>query len=119
MADWEPWDEDEYVEYLETERLHYAWALEHFGRLTADEARQAALEFYEFEPPDAPYRGIVFHDLAWDWAMQRIMAGCDYPFWHTHPVPEPPPDYPGYVERRPVELTAEQEEALERRLKNP
>ncbi|GGU29771.1 hypothetical protein [Lentzea flava] len=97
MSDWTPWDEGEYLAYLETERAHFAWVMRHYGGLSEEEARRAAVEFYEYEPPDASHRGFVFHEVAWHWAMEHLMAGCDYPYWHTHPVPEPPPDYPGYV----------------------
>ena len=115
--DWAVWDEGEYQAYLETERLHFAWVMQHFGGLSAEEARVAAVEFYDYEPPDKPYRGLVFHDLAWHRAMQRIMAGCDYPFWHTHPVPEPLPDYPGYLAPEDVpEATWAELDALQRKL---
>ncbi|MBM7861216.1 hypothetical protein [Lentzea nigeriaca] len=117
MSDWTPWDESEYLAYLESERTDFAWAMQHYGGLSADDARQAAVEFYEYEPPDAPYRGLVFHDLAWDWAMERIMARCDYPYWHTHPVPEPPPDYPGYIAPEGVPRpTSDEMDALRRKL---
>jgi hypothetical protein len=117
VTDWPAWDEREYLDHLETERTHFAWAMQHHGGLSADEARQAAVEFYEYEAPDAPFRGLVFHDLAWKWAMERIMAGCDHPCWRTHPVPEPPPDYPGYIAPGSTPLpTQADQDALRREL---
>lgn len=120
MTDWPAWDEREYLRYLEAERADYAWTMQHYGGLSADEARQAAVEFYDYEPPDKPYRGLVFHEVAWHWAMQRIMADCDYPFWHTHPVPQPPPDYPGYIAPEDVpQPTAAEVDELRRKLGGP
>ncbi|MGH4036169.1 hypothetical protein ACQB60_45570 [Actinomycetota bacterium Odt1-20B] len=66
------WSEAEYTEYLESERRCYAWAMRRYGDLTPAEAWQAALECYPYEPSDAPFRGLVFHDEAWHWAMLKI-----------------------------------------------
>lgn len=83
--------EAEYVEYLRDERVTYAWVMQHYGGRTPVEARVGALEFYGYEPPDTPFRGLVFHDLSWHWAMLGIHGG-DY--WNTHPeLADPPAEY--------------------------
>ncbi|MBH5335728.1 hypothetical protein IHE55_13345 [Streptomyces pactum] len=66
------WTEEEYVSYLAAERRAYAWVMRRYGGLTATAAGVAAVEWYPYEPPDAPYRGLVFHDEAWHWAMSAI-----------------------------------------------
>ncbi|MFC7303072.1 hypothetical protein ACFQVC_02410 [Streptomyces monticola] len=66
------WSEAEYLAYLAQERLNYAWVLREHGGMTPDAAGAAALDDYPYEPADAPYRGLVFHDEAWHWAMLRI-----------------------------------------------
>jgi hypothetical protein len=66
------WSEAEYLEYLQVERRRYAWVMRRHGHLTRAEAWTAALKCYPYEPSDAPYRGLVFHDEAWHWAMRAI-----------------------------------------------
>ncbi|MEU9581123.1 hypothetical protein [Streptomyces chilikensis] len=85
------WSEAEYLDCLRTERRGYAWAMRHHGGLTPAEAAAAALERYPYEPDDAPYRGLIFHDEAWHWAMLAI-HGNRYVVEHPELV-EPPPEY--------------------------
>ncbi|MEV6749262.1 hypothetical protein AB0N21_33610 [Streptomyces sp. NPDC051080] len=66
------WSETEYVEYLRGERRRYAWLMRRHGELAPAEAWAAALDRYPYEPSDAPYRGLIFHDEAWHWAMLAI-----------------------------------------------
>ncbi|WP_328771220.1 hypothetical protein [Streptomyces sp. NBC_00286] len=66
------WSEAEYSEYLQDERRRYAWVMWRHGGLTPSEARAAAVKSYPYEPIDAPFRGLVFHDEAWHWAMLKI-----------------------------------------------
>ena len=35
-----------------------------------------------YQPPEDEHRGLVFHDLAWHWAMLTIFRDC---YWTTHP----------------------------------
>ncbi|MFF8381763.1 hypothetical protein ACF07V_37360 [Streptomyces sp. NPDC015661] len=85
------WNEAEYLDYLESERRCYAWVMQHHGGLTADEASGAALEHYPYEPAEVPFRGLVFHDEAWHWAMLEI-HGDRYVVEHPGLV-QPSPDY--------------------------
>ncbi|WP_386066307.1 hypothetical protein ACFJIW_17440 [Tahibacter sp. UC22_41] len=88
-----PWQEDEtgYADYLEQERVLFAWCLRTVAGMPAAEAREAAEAFYDYEPASNPYRGLVFHDEAWHWAMLRI-AGPDY--WTTQPsLAQPSAEY--------------------------
>ncbi|MFP3988870.1 hypothetical protein U9R90_15475 [Streptomyces sp. E11-3] len=66
------WSEAEYLEYLQVERRCYAWVMRRHGDLTLAESWAAALACYPYEPSDAAYRGLVFHDEAWHWAMLAI-----------------------------------------------
>ncbi len=79
MADW---GEHEYVQYLRDERRRYAWVMQRHGDLDAAQAEMAALKRYPFEASDAPYRGLVFHDEAWHWAMREIHGDR---YWVSHP----------------------------------
>ncbi|MFB9923401.1 hypothetical protein ACFORO_08845 [Amycolatopsis halotolerans] len=83
--------EDEYVEYLEDERRHFAWVMQHHGDMTPAEAGAAALKRYPYEPSEAPYRGLIFHDEAWHWAMLQIHGEL---YWTKHPeLLNPPHEY--------------------------
>ncbi|WP_020665028.1 hypothetical protein [Amycolatopsis benzoatilytica] len=84
-------DETEYVEYLEGERRRFAWVMRHYGGKSAKEAEAAALDAYPYEAADNPYRGLVFHDEAWHWAMLQIHPGY---YWIDHPeLARPPEEY--------------------------
>ncbi|MEV5241855.1 hypothetical protein AB0K89_22515 [Streptomyces cinnamoneus] len=85
------WSEAEYVEYLQGERRAYAWVMRRYGNLTLPESWAAALECYPYEPADEPYRGLVFHDEAWHWAMGRI-HGDRYVVEHPE-LADPPAEY--------------------------
>ncbi|MEV5574586.1 hypothetical protein AB0L06_31515 [Spirillospora sp. NPDC052269] len=64
--------------------------MQHHGGLTPEEAEEAALEQYPYEPGGDPLRGLVFHDDAWHWAMLAI-HGDRYGRKHpelVHPSPE-------------------------------
>lgn len=84
------WSEVDYLDCLQSERRGYEWVMQHHGGLTQAQAREADLERYPYEPDDAPYRGLVFHDEAWHWAMQAL-HGDRYMVEHpelAHPSPE-------------------------------
>ncbi|APR83731.1 Hypothetical protein A7982_09080 [Minicystis rosea] len=72
-----PWCEleDEYRRYLDRERHLFAWCLRELGGMTPAEAEREALLAYEYQPATHPNRGLVFHDIAWHWAMLRIHGG--------------------------------------------
>ncbi|MCK1815049.1 hypothetical protein MTQ13_12295 [Streptomyces sp. XM4011] len=83
------WSEAEYLDHLRSERRAYAWVMRRHGGLTAADAERAALEAYPYEPADAPYRWLVFHDEAWHWAMLTIHGDR---YWAHHPVLARPTD---------------------------
>ncbi|GAA1986872.1 hypothetical protein [Catenulispora subtropica] len=83
-------EEDEYLAYLKGERSRYAWVMRAYGGKSQEEADEAAELFYAYEPP-GPYRGLVFHDEAWHWAMLTL-HGHDYVTRLPHLV-EPPAEY--------------------------
>ncbi|RPF30174.1 hypothetical protein EDD96_6762 [Streptomyces sp. Ag109_G2-6] len=85
------WSEAEYVDCLQAERRGYARVMQRHGGLTPEEARAAALEHYPYEPAEAPFRGLIFHDEAWHWAMLAI-HGDQYVVEHPELV-DPSPDY--------------------------
>lgn len=85
------WNESKYVDYLTAERRDYAWVMERHGGLTREEARKAAVEWYEYEPAEKSYRGLVFHDEAWHWAMLAI-HGNQYVVEHPELVAPSPDD---------------------------
>ena len=89
MSDTEnPWsDETEYLSHLRVERHMFAWALERYGDLPSSAAASAAETFYAYEPPSR-YRGLLFHDDAWHWAMLHL-HGDNY--WMSNPGLETPP----------------------------
>jgi hypothetical protein len=85
------WTEDEYVESLQGERRRFAWVMQRYGGLTPAQAEASALGRYPYEASDAPFRGIIFHELAWQWAMLAIHGNC---YWVEHPeLQHPPPEY--------------------------
>ncbi|MEV0856933.1 hypothetical protein [Nocardia fluminea] len=93
MGDSIGWDEDNYVETLEAERRRHAWVLQKYGGKTPAEAEAETVEFYRYEEPDTPCRGLVFHDESWHWAMLGIHG--DY-YWRTHPhLAQPCAEYYG------------------------
>ncbi|MDT0424546.1 MULTISPECIES: hypothetical protein [Streptomyces] len=75
-------NEEEYRAYLREERAAFARVLERYGSRTPDRARAEALTAYPYEPPQAPYRDLVFHDEAWHWAMLHLHGER---YWHDHP----------------------------------
>jgi hypothetical protein len=85
------WSEEEYVAYLGHERHLYAWCLMTYGHMTQRDANEAALSFYDYEPENAPYRGLIFHCEAWHWAMLRIFGET---YWKARPdLEKPSQDY--------------------------
>ena len=69
------WDEKEYAEYLDHERHMFAWCLEVYGSVSQGDAQSRAEEFYKYEPPThEPYRGSIFHDEAFHYAMMKIFG---------------------------------------------
>ncbi|AZS88779.1 hypothetical protein ACIQKE_19050 [Streptomyces griseoviridis] len=85
------WNEADYLDCLVSERRCYAWVMRHHGGLTPEEARKAALECYPYEPAETPFRGLVFHDLAWHWAMVAIHG---FRYGAEHPeLADPSADY--------------------------
>lgn len=85
------WAESEYVEYLEGERRRYAWVMRRYGGLAPAEAEAAALDRYPYEADDAPWRGLIFHDEAWHWAMLALHGER---YWLERPdLAEPPAEY--------------------------
>ncbi|EFG65075.1 hypothetical protein SSBG_05885 [Streptomyces sp. SPB074] len=101
-------DEEEYRACLREERAAFAWVLERHGERTPERARAEALAAYPYEPPAAPYRGLVFHDEAWHWAMLHL-HGPHY--WRDHPgLATPSREY----ERATAHLAAAPEDHGER-----
>lgn len=81
----EPLTEEEYVDSLEHERHMFAWCLVRYQGATWATAEAGAREFYVYRSADNPHRCLVFHDMAWNWAM-RYMFGEGY--WTGHPERE-------------------------------
>jgi hypothetical protein len=80
------WDEKEYVEYLNHERHMLAWCLVTYGAVSHSDAKSRAEEFYKYEPETAePYRGMVFHDEAFHYAMIQIFGGM---YWKKRQASE-------------------------------
>lgn len=84
-------NEEEYLAYLRSERRRYAWVMRRHGGLTLPESWAAALDAYTYEPRDEPYRGLVFHDEAWHWAMLTL-HGSSYTVEHPE-LADPPDEY--------------------------
>ncbi|WP_256107228.1 hypothetical protein [Streptomyces sp. ODS05-4] len=92
---WARWDETEYLAYLAAERRGYAWVMRHHGGRSAVEAGSDAVDFYPYEPAHAPFRGLVFHDEAWHWAMSAVHGDR---YAEEHPgLAEPSPEYRAVV----------------------
>jgi hypothetical protein len=85
------WPEDEYVQYLRAERARYAWVMRTYGAMSSAQADEAADLRYPYEPPGTAYRGLVFHDEAWHWAM-RALKGERYRSRYPE-LAEPPETY--------------------------
>lgn len=85
------WSEAEYVEYLRSERRSYAWVMQRYGNRTPENAWAEALDWYPYEPADALFRGLVFHDESWHWAMLAI-HGDRYTVDHPE-LAAPPAEY--------------------------
>ena len=82
-----PWeDEEDYRAYLTMEREVYAWCLVKYGHYSRSEALKESESFYEYEPP-GEYRGLVFHDEAWHWAMLKVFGES---YWELRPDLESP-----------------------------
>jgi hypothetical protein len=85
------WTEDEYVGYLEAERRRFAWVMQWYGGLPPAEAEAAALERYPYEVSVTPFRGLIFHDHSWHWAMLAIHGDR---YWAEHPeLADPSTEY--------------------------
>lgn len=91
MTTWPEWDETEYRAYLAAERRCYIWTLRRYGDFTPAQAEAEADTVYAYEPSETPYRGLVFHDEAWHWAMTRIF-GTTYTVDHPE-LRSPSPEY--------------------------
>ncbi|GCD47157.1 hypothetical protein [Streptomyces paromomycinus] len=79
------WSEADHLDCLQAERRGYAYVMRQHGGLTSSAARETALERYPYEPDGDPYRGLVFHDEAWHWAMLAI-HGDRYAADHPGPA---------------------------------
>ena len=87
-SDWtSPLTEEEYVSYLRSERRLYSWCLVRFGGVLQETAEGLASAFYEYEAPDDGFRGLLFHDEAWHWAMLRVFGEG---YWIDNPEREKP-----------------------------
>lgn len=89
MAEWT--DEEEYTQYLREERERYAWVMRVYGGLGPEQAVEAAVQRYPYDPPGTRFRRMIFHDEAWHWAMLAI-EGEDYPQRRPDLV-QPPVEY--------------------------
>ncbi|MGW4897699.1 hypothetical protein ACWEQL_36455 [Kitasatospora sp. NPDC004240] len=86
--------EADYRRSLELERRGYAWVMERYGGMSPEQAEQAALDCYPYEPcepGDDLYRWLVFHEESWHWAMLAI-HGHNYVVEHPELV-DPPAEY--------------------------
>ena len=87
-----PWSDDEkYIAALDEERRLFAWCLITYGGISAEQANKIAEERYEYEPPEDRYRGMIFHDTAWHWAMIYLFGER---YWEARPeFAEPSQEY--------------------------
>jgi len=74
--------EKDYIEYLAHERHMFAWCLVTHGGVTRVAAQTQAEARYPFEIATEPFRGIIFHDMAWHWAMLALFGEQ---YWLSHP----------------------------------
>ncbi len=74
--------EKDYVRYLVHERHMFAWCLITHGGVAPVAALTQAEVRYPFEAATEPFRGIIFHDVAWHWAMLALFGQR---YWHSHP----------------------------------
>jgi hypothetical protein len=65
----------------------FAWCVQTLAGASPIDAESAALSFYPYEPSSDGYRGLVFHDEAWHWAMRQIIGEH---YWVTRPELEQP-----------------------------
>lgn len=75
-------DEAEYRATLEWQRHLFAWCLVQLGGYSAEVAERKTMECYPYEAPDDPARGIMFHDMAWHYAMLLIHGSF---YWRSRP----------------------------------
>ena len=80
-----------YLAILEHERHMFAWCLTRIGGRSPEAAAAEAAAFYEYEPASEEYRALVFHDLAWHWAMLTI-HGDGY-WWRDRALETPTAEY--------------------------
>ena len=86
---WPEWPEHKYLRYLKGERARYAWVMRTYAAMSSVQADEAADLRYPYEPPGTAYRGLIFHDEAWHWAMLAL-KGEQY--WLRHPELLGPPE---------------------------
>ena len=83
--------EIEYLDQLKQQRHMYEWCLKHIGRYPENKATEEAERVYAYKPSSDEYRGLVFHDDAWHWAMLKL-KGEQY--WLNCPeCKSPSPEY--------------------------
>ena len=61
------------------ERFTYMLLLQRLGNYTEEDAVAKTLARYPYEPLGTAFRGFVFHDESWQWAMRLIYG--DPPNW--------------------------------------
>lgn len=74
------WPEADYLRYLAADRALYAWCLTRVGGVSAAEAAARAEMRFPYEPPDAPFRGLIHHAGAWEIAAADLFG--DFPRRH-------------------------------------
>ena len=75
-------DEESYCRYLVIERHFFALALRDYGGLSFEQSQHVALQRYPYEAVNEPERGLIFHDLAWHWAMLHLYGER---YWDSRP----------------------------------
>ena len=92
-----PWSEEEYTEYLAYERHMFAWCLVIHGNISWPDALLQAEQRYPYESAREPYRGMIFHDEAWHYAMLRLFGDQ---YWLDRPeLGSPSDEYRGESKR--------------------